>query len=203
MGLILLLAALAAGAAAILLEGAMASISLFAMAVLAILAFVLLARRKRGPDIPWIVVDGSNVMYWIDETPSLETVRMVVDAVRAEGFRPVVWFDANAGYLTAGRYLGPQLLSGQIGVPARQVFVAEKGVPADPLILQDAKELRARVVTNDRYRDWAERFPKVQEPGFLVRGRIRDGAVSLRLQVPAGDASRPVPQSGRAAPSSR
>jgi hypothetical protein len=203
MGLILLLAALAAGAAAILLEGAMASISLFAMAVLAILAFVLLARRKRGPDIPWIVVDGSNVMYWIDETPSLETVRMVVDAVRAEGFRPVVWFDANAGYLTAGRYLGPQLLSGQIGVPARQVFVAEKGVPADPLILQDAKELRARVVTNDRYRDWAERFPKVQEPGFLVRGRIRDGAVSLRLQVPAGDASRPVLQPGRAAPSSR
>jgi hypothetical protein len=128
---------------------------------------------------------------------------MVVDAVRAEGFRPVVWFDANAGYLTAGRYLGPQLLSGQIGVPARQVFVAEKGVPADPMILHEATSLGARVVTNDRYRDWAERFPKVQEPGFLVRGRIRDGAVSLRLQVPTADAPRPMPQPGRVAPRSR
>lgn len=203
MGLVLLLAALAAGAAAIVLDGAMASLSLLAMAVLGVVAFVLLARRKRGPDIAWIVVDGSNVMYWIDETPSLDTVRMVVDALHAEGFRPVVWFDANAGYLTAGRYLGPEALSGQIGLPERQIFVAEKGVPADPLILKGAEGLCARVVTNDRYRDWAERFPKVQEPGFLVRGRIRDGAVSLRLQVPAGDAPRPLPQSGRAAPSSR
>jgi hypothetical protein len=203
MGLILLLAALAAGAAAIVLEGAMASLSPLVMAVLAVVAFVLLSRRKRGPDIPWIVVDGSNVMYWIDETPSLETVRRVLDALRAEGFLPLVWFDANAGYLTAGRYLGPGALSGQIGLPARQIFVAEKGVPADPLILHEATSLGARVVTNDRYRDWAERFPKVQEPGFLVRGRIRDGAVSLRLEVPAGDAPRPMPQPGRVAPRSR
>jgi hypothetical protein len=199
----LIIAALAAAGASVVVGEPLASFLLVVAVPLAIWGFIRLARPKPGPDIPWIVVDGSNVMYWVDETPSLDTVRKVVTALRAEGFQPVVWFDANAGYLTLGRYLGPDLLSGQIGVARRQVFVAEKGVPADPLILRGAERLGARVVTNDRYRDWVERFPQVQEPGFLVRGRIRDGAVLLRLEVPAAEADRPAAHSGRVAPRSR
>jgi hypothetical protein len=199
----LLLALISAGLS-VAIFGPVLSVPLLVSAGLVVASVLWLAaeRRKRAPT-RWIVVDGSNVMYWADETPSLDTVRKVVTALRAEGFQPVVWFDANAGYLTMGRYLGPDLLSGQIGVARRQVFVAEKGVPADPLILRGAERLGARVVTNDRYRDWVERFPQVQEPGFLVRGRIRDGAVLLRLEVPAAEADRPAAHSGRVAPRSR
>ena len=34
------------------------------------------------------------------------------------------------------------------------------------------------MVTNDRYRDWAERFPDIRSPGFLVRGGYRKGRPS-------------------------
>jgi hypothetical protein len=203
MALFLLLLALAAAGASVVADEPLASLLLVLAVALAVWALLRIARPKPDLEVPWIVVDGSNVMYWQDETPSLDTVRKVVTALRAEGFQPVVWFDANAGYLTLGRYLGPDLLSGQIGVARRHVFVAEKGVPADPLILEGAARLGARVVTNDRYRDWVERFPKVQEPGFLVRGRIRDGVVTLRLEVPVADGPGPAPQSGRVAPRSR
>jgi hypothetical protein len=199
----LIIAALIAAGASVVVGEPLASFLLVLAVALAVWGFLRIARPKPGPGIPWIVVDGSNVMYWQDETPSLDTVRKVVTALRAEGFQPVVWFDANAGYLTLGRYLGPEILSGQIGVSSRQVFVAEKGMPADPLILRDTTRLGARVVTNDRYRDWVQRFPKIEEPGFLVRGRMREGRVTLRLQVPARDAGRPLPHSGRVAPRSR
>jgi hypothetical protein len=57
--------------------------------------------------------------------------------------------------------------------------VAPKGSPADPLLLGDAARLGTGVVSNDRYRDWAEAFPSVTQPGVLVRGRITDGAAQL------------------------
>ena len=38
------------------------------------------------------------------------------------------------------------------------------------LILDAARHLDARVVTNDRYRDWAGDYPEVTKSGFLIRG---------------------------------
>ena len=55
--------------------------------------------RRRAGQAPWIAVDGSNVLYWQDDIPSLQTVRRVVDALKSRNLRPVVWFDANVGYL--------------------------------------------------------------------------------------------------------
>ncbi|MCC6000172.1 MAG: hypothetical protein JJU19_04815 [Pararhodobacter sp.] len=142
--------------------------------------WVLLA-RPRGRR--YIVLDGSNLLHWQDNQPHLATVRAVVDAVQAQGYRPVVWFDANAGYLIGDRWLGPPELSRALGLPARQVFVAPKGTPADPLLLEGARRLGARVVTNDRFRDWREHYPWLAEPGFLIRGRVQDGAASLSLDA--------------------
>ncbi|MCU0912684.1 MAG: hypothetical protein MUE98_15560, partial [Rhodobacteraceae bacterium] len=45
--------------------------------------------------------------------------------------------------------------------------------------------LGAQIVTNDRFRDWVERFPEVRQPGHLVRGNYRDGALWLDLGNPA------------------
>jgi hypothetical protein len=39
----------------------------------------------------------------------------------------------------------------------------------------------ARVVTNDRFRDWAEDHPAVKSPGFLVGGTVKGGQARLRL----------------------
>ncbi len=61
----------------------------------------------------------------------------------------------------------------------RQVMVAADGLPADAFPLQTAREFGARIVTSDRFRDWAEAHPEAKEPGFLIRGGMRDGRVRL------------------------
>ena len=141
-------------------------------------------RRRRRAQRPvqqrrWVVIDGSNVMFWEDETPSLSAVAAVVGEVRRAGLTPLVWFDANAGYKLADRYMNPRDLSRAIGLSTKQVRVAPKGSPADPLLLDDAEKLESGVVSNDRYRDWVTRFPGVIRPELLVRGRVEGGAALL------------------------
>jgi Zc3h12a-like Ribonuclease NYN domain len=134
----------------------------------------------------WILVDGSNVMHWEDNTPHIEPVRRVVAALKAQGLDPGVVFDANVGWKLFGRYLGERELSQILDLPADQVLVVPKGNPADPWLLTTARDFSARIVTNDRFRDWAEAHPEVDHPGFLVRGSLSGSGVWLEgMQGPA------------------
>ena len=60
-------------------------------------------------------------------------------------------------------------------------MVVSKGTPADPTILAAARDLGAQIVTNDRFRDWAEAHPEVTEAGHLVRGGYPSGKLWLSL----------------------
>lgn len=193
--LVLLVLCLAA-VAALSLDPAWADARVVAVpGVLASLLLVLLRLRgaaRRGgpaPEARWIVVDGSNVMYWKDGTPQVGTVRDVVARLVALGYAPGVMFDANAGHLLAGAYRHDGAFARMLGLPQDRVMVVPKGTQADGYILQAARDLGARVVTNDRFRDWIEQFPEVRQPGHLVRGNYRDGALWLDLASPA--AARP------------
>ena len=178
----LLLASLACLGLSVALAGPVLSVPLLVSAASVVVAVLWIAAGwRRREAVPWIVVDGSNVMYWEGEKPSLVTVRHVLKAVQEAGFVPLVWFDANVGYLTQGAYLRPEQLSRMLGLAKGQVLVAPKGVPADPLLLEEAARLGTRVVTNDRFRDWAEAHPAVRDAGFLVGGRMTGGVVRLRL----------------------
>ena len=147
----------------------------------AVAALVLLAKALIFPAaaLQFIIIDGSNVMHWGGGAADLALVRAVVAQLAARGLTPLVWFDANAGYLVSDRYMGPDRLARALSVASRQVFVAPKGVPADPLVLKDAEALGARVVTNDRYRDWAVAHPVVGEAGRFTRGEVVAGVVRL------------------------
>lgn len=155
----------------------------------AVLAFVYLllrllfpARRRKAAQTAeiWILVDGSNVMHWADNTAKLAPVKRVVDHLKALGFVPGIVFDANAGWKLEGRYLHDGDFAQRLKVEKRQVMVVPKGTQADPFLLETAQEFGARIVTNDRFRDWAEAHPEVKEPGFLIRGGYRhDGAFWL------------------------
>lgn len=135
--------------------------------------------RLRNPVDNTVLVDGSNVMHWNENTPSLQTLRWVLEELRQRGFNPGVIFDANADYKLAGRYLDDDILARDLGLPEAQVLVVPKGTPADEYLLTIARKLHARVVTNDRFRDWAQKFPEVHEPGFLIRGGARPGHIWL------------------------
>lgn len=166
------------------------AIPLFLLAVVASLAALILLlramigrRRKVGHDRrqDWVVIDGSNVMFWQDDVPRLAAVTAVLDEVKRAGLKPIVWFDANVGYKLADRHMGPRDLSRALGLPLRQIRIAPSGTPADPLLLEEAAALGTGVVTNDLYRDWVEAFPSVRVPGVLVSGRVTaDGQALLK-----------------------
>jgi len=136
-----------------------------------------LLRRRRE----WIVVDGSNVLHWRDNQPKLETLQEVLAVLKAQGFVPGVVFDANAGHLIANRYLHDRAFGKLLGLPDNQIIVVPRGTPADPTVLAAARDFGARIVSNDRFRDWAAAHPEIGEPGHLVQGGYRDDKLWLDL----------------------
>ncbi len=137
--------------------------------------------RKPKPKLRGIMVDGSNLLYWADTTPRLDSVAAVLRLLEGHGFTPLVCFDANVGYLVGTRYMGPGILAGRLALHPDQVVVADKGTPADPLLLDMATRKDLLVVSNDRFRDWAGRYPQVTMPERLVRGGIQNGRANLIL----------------------
>lgn len=133
----------------------------------------------------YVIIDGSNVMHWQGGVPQLASVRAVVDHLKQRGFTVGVMFDANAGYKVAGRYQDDRELALALSLDEDKVLVMPKGTVADQVIWLAAQRLGARVVSDDRYRDWVDRFPEIAKPGRLVRGGIREGQVWLTgLDVP-------------------
>ena len=149
-------------------------------------AWIRRSRRAREAAQKWVILDCSNVMHWKDGTPRIETVREVVSHLSSHGFNSGVVFDANAGYLTSGSYLHDSGFGKALGLPEERVMVVPKGAPADPTILAAARDLDAQIVTNDRFRDWADDFPEVNDPELLIRGGFRSGRLWLDLGAETG-----------------
>ena len=156
------------------------------------LIVLFLPRRSRGRERPrrrdnraWVIVDGSNVIHWRNGTPQLDTLAEVLDALSAQGLSPGVIFDANVGYKISTRYMDDAELAKFLKLPVDRVLVVRKGTPADQVILKSARDLGARIVTNDRYRDWADSHPEVLQDGFLIRGGFRGGSLWLGQMVDA------------------
>ena len=191
--ILLCLSSLAAMAAFLPMDGGLADGRFIGATVAAVVSLLLLlraalrVRRRRAARRArvWVVIDGSNVMHWDDGRPSLSSVSAVLAEVQRVGLTPLLWFDANAGYELAGRYMNEVALSRVLGLEPEQVRVAPKGTPADPLILRDAVVLQTGVVTNDRYRDWAQQYPSVAEPGVLLRGKVEGGSARIDWPEPA------------------
>ena len=145
----------------------------------ALLWIVLRRRRSAGHPDKQLVIDGSNAMFWRDNQPRIDTVKALVAHVEAQGFTAGVIFDASAGHVLFGRYLDDRHFAKLLGLPENRCFVVPKGTIADEYILRAARDIGARIVTNDRYRDWAGDFPEVATHGHLIRGRFKGGKLSL------------------------
>ena len=128
---------------------------------------------------PHVIIDGSNVMHWQDNTPALAPLLQVIQRLEREGWTVGVIFDATVGHRIHDRYQDDADMARRLGLPEDRVLVVPKGTAADAYILKAARQLGAKVVTNDRYREWHTAFPEAGEPGFLIRGGVKAGAVWL------------------------
>lgn len=156
------------------------------------------ARQPRPQKRPRVVIDGSNVMYWKEGTPRFGPVRDVIARLSAQGIDSTVIFDANAGHLLAGRYMHDQEMARQLSLPAASVLVVSKGTQADKTIFEAANLLRARILSNDRYRDWAEKHPEVNVPGHVIRGGYHNGNLWLDTDAQGAQDQRPhAPKPGK------
>lgn len=123
-----------------------------------------------------VVVDGSNVAYAVEGRGArLENIRAVCRKLEEEGYRPLVLVDARLRH-TIDDPTGYEAL-----VEQGRIRQAPAGTDADYFILSFARELDARVVSNDRFRSREDAFPDVIER--VIRFMVVDEEVVLERRT--------------------
>jgi hypothetical protein len=119
-----------------------------------------------------VVIDGANVAY--EERsgggkPKLSNLLKVRRELEERGCEAVIIVDASLKYDIDDQEQLETLIRSQ------QIRQVPAGTDADFFIIQFADQLDALMVTNDRYRDYAERFPWIPErrlPYMIVKGEV-------------------------------
>ncbi|HKY91330.1 MAG TPA: hypothetical protein VJM11_09835 [Nevskiaceae bacterium] len=139
-----------------------------------------------------VLIDALNVAYWCGEPPTLRVPLALAVALLASGVEAILYFDANAKYR----------LPDEGDVYARLVAFGSlcvevpSGRRADGVMLRDARDTGAVIVTRDRFRDHRQRYRKlIDDPSRVVGGTVRDD----RVRVPSLDLDAPLPASAEAA----
>lgn len=119
-----------------------------------------------------VLVDASNVAHSTEGGEArLRNIRLVEEKLREEGLEPIIVADA------ALRHQIDDKASYEKLIDDGKVHQAPAGTDADYFILSFAREMDARILTNDRFRDRAKDFPR--ERGRVIRYMIVDGEVVL------------------------
>jgi hypothetical protein len=125
---------------------------------------------------PIVLVDGSNVAHSTEgEKAQLANIVAMSDKMREEGFEPVVVVDA------ALRHQIDDPAGYERLVESGAVRQAPAGTDADYFLLSFARELDARIVSNDRFRDRLNAFPDAAER--LIRYMIVEREVVLERRA--------------------
>jgi hypothetical protein len=104
------------------------------------------------------LVDGSNVAHSTEGGTALVANLLAIRAkLRAEGLDPIIVADAALRHQIDDARAYERLIDDGL------VRQAPAGTDADYFILSFARELRAYVVSNDRFRDRIKQFPEVRD----------------------------------------
>jgi len=105
-----------------------------------------------------VLVDASNVAHATEGGEArLTNIELVQARLREDGFEPIIVADAALRHQIDRRADYEKL------VDAGLVHQAPAGTDADFFILSFAREMDARILTNDRFRDRAEAFPRERD----------------------------------------
>ena len=125
---------------------------------------------------PIVLVDGSNVAHSTEgEQAQLANILAVREKLSEEGLEPVVVVDAALRHQIDDRAGYEQLVDQGV------VRQAPAGTDADYFILSFARELDARILSNDRFRDRIKEFPDAADR--LIRYMIVEKEVVLERRA--------------------
>ena len=125
---------------------------------------------------PRVLVDASNVAHATEGGEArLRNIQLVREKLREEGLEPIIVADAALRHQIDDKPAYEKLID------EGKVHQAPAGTDADYFILSFAREMDARILTNDRFRDRAKDFPR--ERNRVIRFMIVDGEVVLEQRV--------------------
>lgn len=108
-----------------------------------------------------IVVDGSNIAWEEkkESKPDIYNIKVVMDALIAKGYKPVVFVDASLRHLIhdSDKTTFDEWLETEF------VKQAPSGVRADDIILQYADMKGIKVVSNDTYKEYKDSYPWLED----------------------------------------
>ncbi|HEX6184001.1 MAG TPA: hypothetical protein VFZ44_09000 [Pyrinomonadaceae bacterium] len=119
-----------------------------------------------------VVIDGANVAYEERSAggkPKLSNLLRVRGELEERGFEAIILVDASLKYDIDDQEQLEKLIQSQ------QVRQVPAGTDADYFIIQFADQLDALIVTNDRYKDYAQQYPWIPErrlPYMIVKGEV-------------------------------
>ena len=132
---------------------------------------------------PIVLVDGSNVAHSTEgEKAQLANIVAMREKMQEEGFDPVVVVDA------ALRHQIDDTAGYERLVESGVVRQAPAGTDADYFLLSFARELDARIVSNDRFRDRLNAFPDAADR--LIRYMIVEREVVLERRAGKREAGK-------------
>lgn len=121
---------------------------------------------------PRVLVDASNVAHATEGGEArLRNIQLVQEKLREEGLEPIIVADAALRHQIDDQAAYERLID------EGRVHQAPAGTDADYFILSFAREMDARILTNDRFRDRAKDFPR--ERNRVIRYMIVAGEVVL------------------------
>jgi hypothetical protein len=136
-----------------------------------------------------VLVDAANVAHSTEgNVAKLANIRLVMDKLREEGFEPLIVADAALRHQIDERKGYEELV--EKGV----VSQAPAGTDADYFILSFARELNARILSNDRFRDRIDEFKGEVER--IIRFMIVGDSVVLEQRGKRRSGQRPVGRGG-------
>jgi hypothetical protein len=119
-----------------------------------------------------VLVDASNVAHATEGGEArLANIQLVDAKLREQGFEPLIVADAALRHQIDERDAYERMVESGV------VHQAPAGTDADYFILSFAREMDARILTNDRFRDRAREFSA--ERDRIIRFMIVGGEVVL------------------------
>ena len=128
-------------------------------------------RNRPAPGSP-VLVDGSNVAHATEGGEArLDNIQLVMRKLSEDGFKPLIVADAALRHQIDDKPAYEKLIDDGV------VHQAPAGTDADYFILSFARQMDARILSNDRFRDRAAEF--AEERDRIIRYMIVNGAVVL------------------------